>query len=194
MIHGRPCKHYGNGYEGAVAANAIAAVKEAGRVAVAYDPAQWGGLGFYAYWVREDGTAGLSLCSEGSTEAETWLSVAIHVAAYKPGVLQMTSREFGSVSTANVLCQDGSLGVLQRRSRLEIRKLSGQYEVFLVERRYLRGDDPRDVHQHPEGGPFAAVADAAAFIDQYIGDYEGAAADDREAAIDAQRDRERDER
>lgn len=191
MIHGRLCNHYGTGYEAAAAADAIAAVKETGRVAVAYDPTQWGGLGFYAYWVREDGSAGLSLCSEGSTEAATWLSVAIHVAAYKPGVLQMTSREFGSVWTANVLCQDGSLGMLERRSRLEIRKLSGQYEVFLVERRYLRGEDPRDVHQSPQGEPFATVAEAAGFADNYIRDYEGAAADDLEAAIEAQRERER---
>ncbi|HIH2744977.1 TPA: hypothetical protein ACYLN4_000646 [Burkholderia lata] len=194
MIHGRTCKHYGTRYEATVAATAIAAVKEAGRVAVAYDPTKWRGLGFYAYWVRDDGSAGLSLCSEGSTEEETWLSVAIHLAVYKPGVLQMTSREFGSILTANVLCQDGRLGILEQRSRMEIRKLGRQYEVFVVERRYLRGEDPRDVHQHPAGGPFVTVAEAAGFIDQYIGDYEGAAADDREAAIEAQRERERDER
>ena len=191
MIHGRPCRQYAIGYEATVAANAVAAIKEAGRVAVDYDATRWGGPGFCAHWVRDDGSRGLDLCIVGATEEEAWLLVAIALAGYKPGALQMTSREFGSVGTANVLCPDGSLGFLQRRSRLEIRKLSGQYEVFVVQRRYLRGEDPRDVRQEPVGGPFLTVAEAAGFVDEYIRDYEGAEADDREAAIEAQRERER---
>lgn len=191
MIHGRPCSQYGIGYEATIAANAVVAVKEAGSVAVDYDATRWDGPGFCAHWVRKDGSRGLSLCIVGATEEEAWLLVAIALAGYKPGVLQMTSREFGSVWTVNVLCPDGSLGSVERRSRLEIRKLGGQYEVFVVERRYMRGEDPRDVRQQPVGGPFLTVAEAAGFVDQYIGDYEGAAADDREAAIEAERERAR---
>ena len=189
----QPSKHYGNGYETTLAAKAIAAIKEAGRVAVSYHSTHGCGPGFYAHWVGGDGSLGRSIGTVSPTEAEAWLSVAIRLAEYKPGVLQMTSREFGTIWTANVLCQDGSLGSLQRRSRFEIRKLSGQYEVFLLDRNYLRGKEARDVRQDPQGDSFATLTEAAGYVGQYIADYEDAAADDREAAIEAQRERERED-
>lgn len=77
--------------------------------------------------------------------------------------------------------------MLERRLRLEIRKLHGQFEVFLVQRRYLRGEQPADVLQQQGDRPFATLADAAAYVGRYISDFNGASADDQASAMEAQR-------
>lgn len=184
-------KRYGVGHEATLAANAIATIKETGKVTVS-GCSHGLGPGFYAHWVRADGRLGMSFGAGSETESEAWLSAAITLAAYKPGALQMTSREFGLTRIANVQSEAGSLESLELRRRLEIRKVGGLYEVFLVERRYLRGEEPRDVKQHPEGAPFATLQEAAGYVGRYIADYEGAAAEDRESAIEAQADPEPD--
>jgi len=171
-------------------ADAISSLKASGRVVVRPSTSPGAGAGFYARRLRENGTEG-ELLTVSTTEDDAWLSAAVCLAEYRPGEVQMTSREFGSVWTANVLCKDGSLGSLERRSRLEIRKSQGQYNVFVLERRYLRGEDPKDVRQRQEGGPFATLAEAAGYVGQYIGGYAEAAADDRAAAIEAQAESDR---
>ncbi|MCA8198474.1 hypothetical protein [Burkholderia vietnamiensis] len=170
------------------AARVIAALQATGKVTVRHSSSPGDDPGFYARHKRADGSEGM-LISFSATEADAWLSAAIKLAQYKPGELQMTSREFGTTWTANVLCKDGSLGTLQKRSRLEIRKLGDQYEAFVLTRRYLRGEDPLDVRQQQQGGPFATLADAEGYVRQYIKDYEGAAADDHIAAVEAERER-----
>jgi hypothetical protein len=179
--------------EATIAANAIAAMKEAGTVVVAHatTPGFGPGYGYYAHRLHQDGSLGLSIGDVCQTESEAWLSVAIALAVYKPGAVQMTSREFGSTWKANVVCKDGSLGMLERRSRLEIRRVSGQYAVFSVERCYLDGEEPRDVRQLQEGQAFATLPEAAGYVEQFIAGYEGAAADDHEAAVEAQHERDR---
>ncbi len=174
------------------AAVAIDKVKKANKVDVRYVSTHGvDGPGFYAHWLRGDGSLGSDIGRVCATEAEAWLSVAIHLVEYRPGALQMTSREFGSTWTSNVQCLDGSLGSLERRSRFEIRWVDGQYEAYLVDRRYLGNDTPRDVRQYIQGDPFTTLAEAAGFVGQYIADFEGAVADDRDAAVEAQRERDR---
>lgn len=100
--------------------------------------------------------------------------------------LLMTSREFGSIWTANILCTNGALGSLEQRFRLEIHKTNGQYEVHLGQRRYTDGEPPRDGRRVPQGEPCSTLAEAATYVEEYIRGYEGAAADDRAAAFEAQ--------
>lgn len=166
-------------------ADAISRLKASGRVAVRLSTSPGFGAGFYAYRLRENGSEGEFL-GTSATEDKAWLSAAIRLAEYKPGELQMTSREFGSVWTPNVLCNDGSLGMLERRTRLEIRKLQDEYAVFSINRRYLSGENPRDVYQRQEDDRFATLGQAADYVGRYIGDYAEAAADNRASAIEAQ--------
>ncbi|WP_206146782.1 hypothetical protein [Burkholderia sp. Tr-20390] len=165
--------------------DAISRLKASGGVAVRPSTSPGFGEGFDAYRLRENGSEA-EILGSGATENEAWLSAAIRLAEYKPGVLQMTSREFGSVWTTNVLCKDGSLGILERRTRLEIRKLQDEYAVFSIYRRYLRGEDPCDVRQRQEDGRFVTLGQAADYVGRYIGDYAEAAADNRASAIEAQ--------
>ncbi|MEX3555318.1 MAG: hypothetical protein VB131_01385 [Burkholderia gladioli] len=166
-------------------ADAISRLKASGRVAVRLSTSPGFGAGFDAYRLRENGSEG-EILGSSSTEAKAWLAAAIRLAEFKPGELQMTSREFGSVWTPNVVCKDGSLGMLERRTRLEIRKLQGEYAVFSINRRYLPGEDPCDVRQRQEDGRFVTLGQAADYVGRYIGDYAEAAADNRVSAIEAQ--------
>lgn len=180
-------RHYGSGRQAGRLAEAIAELKASGEVAVVRETRPGSGAGFCAYQVR-DGRRGMGIGPVvNATEEQAWLSAALYLARFKPGVVQMTSREFGAVSTPNVLRPDGNLGVSTRRSRLEIRQLDDQYHVFRVERRYLDGDEPKDVRQEPTEQTFATLAQAAGYVGQYIADYEGAAADHFYDAVEAQR-------
>lgn len=170
---------------------AIAACKAAGQVVVSQGNSRGLGSGFYGSWTDEYGRPGLTICGPCATEDAAWTALVIQTAKFKPGVLQMTSRDFGHFRSANILCADGTLGVLERRSRLEIRKISGQYEVFLMERRHLGKEEPYDIRQHPQGRAFKSLADAAGYVGDFISDYEGAAAEERADAIEAHRERER---
>lgn len=178
------------GYATAREDQAVAAVKASGEVAVRHDSTPGSGPGFYARRVRADGSEGLMLGVD-ATEAGAWRKAAIELAVYRPGRVEMTSREFGSTWTANVVCQDGRLGMLERRNRLEIRALDGQYAVFVLTRRYLGDEPPEDIYQRQDGGQHATLADAAGYISRYIADYEGARAEDHAAAVEAQAEQQR---
>jgi hypothetical protein len=174
---------YGVGHETAIAVTAVDACKAGGTVAVRYEAKGHDGPGFYINRVRFDGSRGLEMGPVKATEEEAWLYAAVRLAYYKPGVLQMTSREFGPVYKSNV----------ELRQRLEIRKISGKYEVFRFECQYQDGKEPRDINQSPQDVVFATLAEAAGYVGDYIADYEGAAADDREAALEAHFERERED-
>lgn len=180
-----------SGYATTREEQAVAAVKASGRVAVRHDSTPGSGPGFYARRLRPDGSEGRSLGGVDTTEAGAWRKAAIALAIYRPGRVEMTSREFGSTWTANVVGQDGRLGTLERRSRLEIRALDGQYAVFVLQRDYLRDEPPEDVSQRQDGGLHATLADAAGYISRYIADYEGVVAEDHAAAVEAQAEQQR---
>lgn len=179
-------------HDAAKVMKAIAACKATGQVEVRQCNSRGFGSGFYSNWVsRYEGRTGMTISGPSETEEMAWLEVVVKLAKYKPGTLQMTSREFGKTGTPNVQCADGSLGFLEIRSRMEIRKIAGQYEVFLMERRYLENEEPYDIRQHPQDGVFETLADAAGYVGKFISDYEGAAAEYHDEALEACRERER---
>lgn len=180
-------------YHPAAVASATQALKASGRVAVVFEAEAWRLCrmpepGFACYHLRRDGSLGASLGTASDTEDDAWLMAAVRLAEYKPGAIVLTSREFGSSWTANVLCPDGSLGMLEERNRLEIRKVMGRYEVFFLTKSYLKGREPKDFRQHPLYVFAPTLGEAADYVGRYIGDFEGAATDDREAALEAHRE------
>lgn len=144
------------------------------------------GFGFYAHRLSDSGSVGLAITGPCATENGAWALAAFRLARIRLGGLVLTSREFGSRWQANTLRLDGSLGVLEWRSRLEIRWLRSAYIVVSVDRRYLEGEVPRDVEQRVVSEELSTVSSAAEFVVRYIADFEGAAADDRDAALEAQ--------
>lgn len=165
---------------------AIAELRGTCRVAVNPISTPGQGFGFYAHRVRDIGSFGLTIAGPCATESDAWALAAFRLARIKVGGLVLTSREFGSRWQANTLRLDGSLGVLEWRSRLEIRWLGSAYIVVSVDRRYLEGEVPRDVEQRVVATKLSTVSSAAEFVVRYIADFEGAAADDRDAALESQ--------
>lgn len=165
---------------------AIAEWRRTCRVAVNPISTPGQGFGFYAHRVRDSGSLGLAITGPCATENGAWVLAAFRLARIKLGGLILTSREFGSRWQANTLRLDGSLGVLEWRSRLEIRWLGSAYIVVSVDRRYLEGEVPRDVEQRVVATELSTVSSAAEFVVRYIADFEGAAADDRDAALESQ--------
>lgn len=165
---------------------AIAEWRRTCRVAVTPMSTPGQGFGFYAHRVRDSGSLGLAIAGPCATENGAWVLAAFRLARIKLGGLILTSREFGSRWQANTLRLDGSLGVLEWRSRLEIRWLGSAYIVVSVDRRYFEGEVPRDVEQRVVATELSTVSSAAEFVVRYIADFEGAAADDRDAALESQ--------
>ncbi|MFY4257894.1 hypothetical protein ACOTCG_09870 [Achromobacter xylosoxidans] len=164
----------------------IAELRRTCKVAVNPMSTPGQGFGFYAHRVRNNGSVGLAITGACATESGAWVLAAFRLARIKLGGLILTSREFGSRWQANTLRLDGSLGVLEWRSRLEIRWLGSAYIVVSVDRRYLEGEVPRDVEQRVVATELSTVSSAAEFVVRYIADFEGAAADDRDAALESQ--------
>ncbi|GBG14435.1 cyclopropane-fatty-acyl-phospholipid synthase [Novimethylophilus kurashikiensis] len=130
--------------------------------------------------------AGIYSCSLGvlprvgpcSSELEAWRQVVERLALVKPGETVWRSSEFGRVTTTNVLLKDGELGAMTRKKRIEVRRLEDHYELFLLERRYLPGEYPRDTRQdrlpvygHP--WQFSSLDEARKAAHMDICDYEG---------------------
>jgi len=172
---------FGVGHESADAAPAVAACKALGNLVVLYEAEGRIGSGFYLYRLNFHGKPGSVIGTANASEEDAWLTAAVRLAYHKPGMLQMTSREFGRTYVSNA----------ERRTRLEIRKIAGQFEVFHVECWYAEDKEPKDILQNPQDVVFATLAEAAGYVGQYIGDFEGAAIEDREAALEAHFERER---
>jgi hypothetical protein len=147
---------------------------------------------FSCHRLRDNGTIGLSLAISCATEQDAWIMAAISLCKIHPGMVIMTSREFGSVWTANVLCPDGSLGMLEKRNRFEIRKMNSGFHIFHMTKRYLPGCDPEDSSQNYFGEIFSTIGQAADYIGRYISDYERAESEYRAEALEWQREQERD--
>jgi hypothetical protein len=116
------------------------------------------------------------------SEREAWAVLLERMCLTTPGALVMLSGEFASVWT----------GKNERRSRLEIRRIAGAFQILKVERTYpVPGDPPRDIAQSRVWADcgvtvFEDIGAAANFVYRYIGAYRGAAADDRATALEHQ--------
>lgn len=149
--------------------SAIAIAKKNG-ISVGLKSTPGYGPGFYSSYFSG---FGVGPCD---SEDAVWAQVVERLALIQPGEVVYGSREFGEVSTANVRCPDGGLGTAIRKSRLEVRNMGEHYEIFTVQRLYLRGTDPRDVIQTRLGYggetyKYASVAEAKNEVSGYIGDY-----------------------
>lgn len=125
-----------------------------------------------------------------SSEEIAWQQAVERMALVKPGVTVFTSREYGNVTTANVLCSDGSIGFSHRRSRIEVRHMGCHYELFTVDRLYMRGNDSRDIWQARHEcyttrsvcsfTPciYMTQSEAEMEVAKFIDDYEGTAAEE----------------
>lgn len=114
--------------------------------------------------------------------------------APRAGQLVMTSADYARDGSANVVKPDGTLGMLMSHWRMEIRHVDAGYTVYAVRRQYFAGDEAnaRDVHHFestPE--PLADIGAAAQYVSHQIYDVLEAVAEDREAALDAQRESDR---
>lgn len=106
------------------------------------------------------------------------------VALIKPGVTELTSNEFSEVYKANTRMADGTLGTSTRRSRIEIRRMDDHYELFIVERLYKSGEEPRDIWQTRHGYGDAAyrytsLDEAKKEMSKYISDYKVTESEER---------------
>lgn len=162
-------------YEEMSMAEAIAALKEAGDITVAY-LTHAPEYGFYACSLCRDGSLGHPMGDAHETESEAWLSAAFRFAAYKPGVLQMTSREYGAASRGSAY-------------RMEIRRMHGQYHVFTVKSGCQHGEEPKDMWQSQDEGAFATLGQAADHVERCIAEFEGLNAEYLADAAAAQRER-----
>ena len=139
--------------------------------------------GFGPGWYGDVNNRLVVVPSAKATEDEVWALLLERMCLTSPGRLAMTSCEYGAVHSVNVLGKDGKLGVSERRSRLEIRRVDGAFQILHVERVYPPAQEaPYDIRQYRESygneiTVFKDIGSAAVYVSNSINDYAQAASE-----------------
>lgn len=104
-------------------------------------------------------------------EDTLWFRVCVHLVLFRPGVVVLTTREFGSIARQEVL-PNGLQVLVEHRSRLEVRQAGLGFDVYWLKRRYQIGQVDQDVMQQMVSQTLETIGSAADFAWQFIGSYE----------------------
>ena len=160
----------------------VAAAQRSGKACVEYTATPGLPPGYNCYALTEDGSRSHCIAAGLESENAAWMAAAMHFAYLRTGELVMVSREFGPLYHAALLDADGSMGMLARRHRLEVRRVDGVYEVFHVVRAPNEEGRLLDAKQTSLGIRAAELGQVLPQVARFIDEYEGVALDDWRAA------------